>query len=78
MTRSLEGVLEAALQLSKEDRSLLVDALEATLDGDEPVGLRPEWLAEIRRRWREYQAGNMKTYTWEEVQRHAQEAIRDG
>ncbi len=75
--KSLEGVLKAALQLSKEDRSLLVDALEATLDGNEAVELSPEWLAEIHQRWREYQAGNVKTYTWEEVQAHAREGMSD-
>lgn len=76
MSPVAEEVLRAAEALSPEDRSEVLEALlAAEPDADE---LSPEWLAEIRRRSAEYDAGRDLGVSWEEVKRQARDrAARD-
>jgi putative addiction module component (TIGR02574 family) len=62
-----ESVLSAASQLPVAERLQLIDALAATVPDDCPPTLSPEWLAEIRRRSAEIDAGAVKTIPWEQV-----------
>jgi putative addiction module component (TIGR02574 family) len=68
MSSSLASVLAAAEALSDEERrelvELLLDGLE---DGETPV-LSEAWRQEIARRSAEYDAGQAKTVSWDEVQ----------
>lgn len=85
MSPVAEEVLRAAEALSPEDRSELLEALlAAEPDADDvaipsacekgaPVELSPEWLAEIRRRSAEYDAGRDPGVLWEEVKRQARD-----
>jgi putative addiction module component (TIGR02574 family) len=70
MTHLAEEVLRAANALSPEDRSELIDALLAT-EADQP--LSDEWMAEIRRRSAEYDAGLVQGIPWSEVKRQARD-----
>ena len=59
--------MEAALRLPHADRVELIDHLLATLDPNELAEVDAAWKEEIQRRWREFEAGRMKTFSWAEV-----------
>ncbi len=62
-----ETLLADAAKLSVADRIRLIDAIEETLpDGSLPP-LSDEWLAEIRKRSAELEAGAVETIPWEQV-----------
>ena len=73
MNASIETFLDAALQLSAEDRLELANALLSSLDATEAEPLDAEWLAEIDRRYAEVKAGTAITFSWEECRRMARE-----
>lgn len=60
-----EEIESAALQLSRGDRARLTERLLASLDEDPAI--EQAWEAEIARRVRAYRTGEMKTYSFEEV-----------
>ena len=64
----LSEVLEKALSLSTQDRSLLIDRLIASLD-EEPAeeGVEAAWDDEIKRRIDDIRSGRVKTIPGEEV-----------
>lgn len=71
MNQGVQELFEAALALSDEEQQQLVTALVAAAD---ERGLLPpdaEWLAEIRRRSDEYDAGRAGTAPWAEVRSRA-------
>lgn len=61
------SVLADASQLPVQDRLQLIQALEDTLPDDANWELSPEWMAEIKRRTAEYDAGQAKLIPWEEI-----------
>jgi putative addiction module component (TIGR02574 family) len=73
MNQNLANVLAAAELLSAEERRELVDLLLGGLDdaaeanGDTPL-VSEAWRQEIVRRSAEYDAGQAKTVSWQEVQ----------
>ncbi len=71
MTATAEQVLEVACTLTADDRSLLIDALIATLPTPASDLTNPEWLDNIRRRSREVLAGQVTPIPWSEVQARA-------
>jgi putative addiction module component (TIGR02574 family) len=70
---SLDQVLQAALALPEADRAVLIDELSATVAPDAGAALDAEWLAEIRRRSLEFDAGQVRPIPWEDVKRQAAE-----
>ena len=71
MTATAEQVLEAACTLTDDDRSLLIDALIATLPTQVSDLTNPEWLDNIRRRSREVLSGQVTPIPWCEVEARA-------
>lgn len=72
---SLQEVLEAACSLPEEDRLELVDELIATLEPEDKPPLDEEWVAEIQRRSREYDAGRMPAVPWDVVKDQARKRV---
>jgi len=75
MNEQLDQLLQAALALPDEDQLRLLDALGAAVD---ERGLRPfddSWLAEIRRRSAEFEAGTVRPIPWSEVKARARGRI---
>jgi putative addiction module component (TIGR02574 family) len=70
-----EQVLAAALQLPKAEQVQLVDALIATLSPEDGAPLDDAWLAEIDRRSREFDAGNVTSIPWSEVKERARRRV---
>jgi putative addiction module component (TIGR02574 family) len=70
MSPGAEQVLQAALTLPEEERLEIVDALLAGLDqGTTP--LDDAWMAEVRRRSAEFDAGGITAAPWSEVKERA-------
>jgi putative addiction module component (TIGR02574 family) len=74
MSEAVKTIVDAASQLSYQERWEIVDALADTLHPPEAASkpttsLDPAWLAEIQRRTREFDEGRVKPVPWEEVRR---------
>jgi hypothetical protein len=57
----LEAIYERAMKLPPDAISMLADRLAPNFPAD------PELQAELQRRWDEFEKGNAKTYTHQEV-----------
>lgn len=68
---SYEAVLNDATQLPVEQRVQIIDALWETVPEEAALSLSPEWMDEIERRSSAYEAGEMETFTWEQVRTEA-------
>jgi putative addiction module component (TIGR02574 family) len=76
MSEKVAQVLQAALELSLEERADFLDAFQTAVAGKENVlPFDEEWLAEIQRRSEAYDRGEMQSYTWEEVKKRLQKRI---
>jgi putative addiction module component (TIGR02574 family) len=71
MSPGAEQILQSALALPPDEQWELVDAMIAALDQAEPPPLDEAWLAEIRRRSAELDAGTVTPIPWEEVRERA-------
>ena len=58
MPTTVQAIAEQAMQLTPEDREVLVERLIASLEPAEP--LHPAWRAEIARRVAEMDAGRVR------------------
>jgi len=69
MSEATTRLLQEILDLPDDQREELLGAVQAAT-GNEPRSLpfAEEWLAEIQRRSDEYDRGEAKTVSWEEVQ----------
>ena len=70
MSWSLEAIEVAALQLSREDRERLIDALIASLEPlpvEMPEHIAKAWELEIARRVEEMDAGLVESIPYEQV-----------
>ena len=79
MTPQVSEVPEKALELSTEERGLLIDRLTETLDS-EPAeeGVEAAWDDEIKRRVDDIRTGRVKTIPGEQVLRGLAEEFPDG
>jgi putative addiction module component (TIGR02574 family) len=79
VTPELSELLEKALALSTQERSLLIDRLMASLD-EEPAdeGVEATWDDEIKRRIDDIRSGRVKTIPGEQVLRELAEEFPDG
>jgi len=57
MARKLSEIESEAMQLSRQERALLVERLLTTLDVGEDVNAEELWLQEAERRYQEYRGG---------------------
>jgi putative addiction module component (TIGR02574 family) len=62
-----QSVLTAANQLPIPERFQLLEELWENMPSESIPPLSDEWLAEIRRRSDEFDAGKVPTISWEEV-----------
>lgn len=65
------SVLDAARQLSLEDRLRLIDALWHSVPPDANFPLQADWAAELERRVAGIQAGMAKTAPWTAIRDEA-------
>ena len=70
-TPEFQSLLSEGVALTIDERFELISAIWESIPDEQRPPLSDEWLAEIERRSAEYDAGNARTYTWEEVQEAA-------
>lgn len=77
MSPTTNQLLEAVLALPYDERLLLAEAAWESCHppAPEPIS-HEEFIAELDRRWAEYQAGTVKVYTWEEIKREGREYLK--
>jgi putative addiction module component (TIGR02574 family) len=71
---SVAEVLEKVRELKPEERNLVLAVLEQEFS-DDTVELSDAWKAEIERRLKAYESGEMKSYSREEAFARARKAI---
>ncbi len=67
---TLEEITAAAVQLPPDERAVLVEALQETLEVE---ALTPEFLAECDRRFRELEEGTVRSLSIEESRARMQQ-----
>ncbi len=76
MERTLGEVEGYAMELSVQDRALLVERLLATLDPGEDINAEELWLEEAERRYQEYRAGRVASKPANQVFDEAMKRLR--
>ncbi len=79
MVANVTQVLEQAMQMSREDRALLVQRLIASLEpdaGPDP-GVDVAWQDEIQRRLTGIRSGTADMIPWETVREQLRKSSRD-
>ncbi len=71
MSPSTEQILQTALSLPSADQTELIEALIAAQDEADPQPLDDAWMAEIRRRSAEFDAGKATPIPWSVVRERA-------
>jgi len=69
MTKATQAVLAEALRLDADARAELVAELLASLDGPSEADAESAWDAEIERRIRAIESGEIPLEPWESVKR---------
>lgn len=77
MTHDAQELLQKALTLPDHERAELAGTLIASLDEVEDPNVEAAWQEEVARRSEEVRSGNVKTVSWESVQKKAR-ALLDG
>ncbi|HEX9942246.1 MAG TPA: addiction module protein [Thermoanaerobaculia bacterium] len=67
MSVDIDDITERALMLSPGARAQLAEILLESLDYEEDFVISPEWMAEIRRRCREIDSGEVELLSGEEA-----------
>jgi putative addiction module component (TIGR02574 family) len=76
MSRAVQALYEKASELTPDDRAELAGRLLESLEESPEPGLEEAWAAEIERRMSDYQAGRVKTISWQEVRARLHRADR--
>ncbi len=76
MARKFNEVESDAMQLSQQERALLVERLLATLDPGEDVDAEDLRLQEAERRYQEYRAGGIASKPAEQVFEDAKKRLK--
>ena len=66
-----EAVLGHAVRLPVVERIQLIESLWDTLSADPLPAFSEEWLAELRQRSAEYDAGAVETISWDQIKSDA-------
>jgi len=78
MTTVARKILEAALELSADERERIVVELAASLKGDvEGKRIEEAWLTEVDRRWSEVESGQAILHDWGSVRDQFLADLRD-
>jgi putative addiction module component (TIGR02574 family) len=75
VTASAKKILDEALNLPKEEREGLIEALAESLDLS-PTELSPEWQREVSGRIAQIERGDVKTAPWTEVQARVDASLK--
>lgn len=67
MTREVSELLREASQLPEADRAELAGRLLDTLHGEPDADVEAAWAAEVERRIRQIDSGEVQTIPWAEV-----------
>jgi putative addiction module component (TIGR02574 family) len=67
MSMLVDQLLDSALKQSDRDRARIAEALIASLDVQPEEGIDLAWQAEINKRLREIDKGEVECLPWEEV-----------
>jgi putative addiction module component (TIGR02574 family) len=76
MERDATEVLHAALALSPEDRSALIDLLIGSLDQPVDEEAEESWRQEIQRRLEQIDRGEVQLIPWEEARRRLRSHVQ--
>ncbi len=71
MEEATRMVLDAALGLPEPARAEIVEELIATLDEGGDAEVDAAWVAEVERRFRDMQEGNVQPVSWAEAKDRA-------
>ncbi len=78
MSQKVAEVLDKALEMSSDERGLLIGRLVESLDDAPPdEGVDEAWADEIKRRVDEIRTGKVKMIPGEEMQKWLSERLRD-
>jgi putative addiction module component (TIGR02574 family) len=69
MATDAQEILDAALKLSDQEKAAIAASLIESLDPDYDEGCDEAWAAEIAKRMREVDSGQVKTIPWSEARR---------
>jgi putative addiction module component (TIGR02574 family) len=75
VTTSAQKILDEALNLPKEEREGLIEALAESLDLS-PTELSPEWQREVSGRIAQIERGDVQTVPWSEVRARADATLK--
>lgn len=67
MTDQAKQVLDAALALDVDERTILIAQLTESLHDEIDPDIEKAWIGECRRRWSAYEHGELETILAEEV-----------
>jgi len=67
MSRDLDDLFRAAAQLPESERAELAGLLLDSLSGAPESGVEAAWAAEVERRVRQIDSGEVATVPWDEV-----------
>lgn len=76
MVRKLSEIESEAMQLSRQERAVLVERLLTTLDLGEDVDAEELWLQEAERRYQEYRDGRLASKSAEQVFEDAKKRLQ--
>ncbi len=76
MAITLEEFEKQARQLSRQEKALLIENLISSLDELDEAECERLWVAEARRRYREYKAGNISSSPAEDAFRNTRARLR--
>ena len=76
MKQTTKKVLNAAMELPEREKIRVVEELLAGLEGEADPGAEAAWTAEIERRTREIERGEVKPIPWSAVRKLAAERFR--
>ena len=71
-----DQILAEALTLPDKQRAILADDLWFSLNGVTQEKIDRAWFEEIKRRWAEYERGNVEPLPMDQVMREARERLR--
>ena len=71
-----ERILAEALTLPEKQRAVLADDLWFSLNGLTQEEIDRAWFKEIKRRWAEYERGDVEALPMDQVMREARQRLR--
>lgn len=76
MARELSEIERDAMELTRQERAILVERLLSTLDPGDDVDAQELWFQEAEKRYAEYRAGKIASKPAEQVFRDARQKLQ--